>query len=64
MLSFSVAPSKLGNIAETDESRDVQWASVDEVRALMAPAYAIRVADALLENLTSVRTHDGVNVHT
>jgi ADP-ribose pyrophosphatase YjhB (NUDIX family) len=45
----------------TDESQRVQWLTRDEVRELMAPAYAIRVLDAL-DGGVATRAHDGVQL--
>lgn len=45
----------------TDESQRVQWLTTDEVRDRMAPAYAVRVLDALSDGVTT-RAHDGVQL--
>lgn len=50
-----------GTIHPTDEAHAVRWLTKDEVRELMAPAFAIRVLDAF-EPTTSTRSHDGVNL--
>ena len=50
-----------GTPTATDESQRVQWLTRDEVRELMAPAYAIRVLDAL-DGGVSTRAHDGVQL--
>ncbi|KAA2266178.1 NUDIX domain-containing protein [Solihabitans fulvus] len=47
--------------AATDEAREVRWMSLAEIREAMAPAYAIRVADAF-EPGTRTRAHDGVSL--
>jgi 8-oxo-dGTP diphosphatase len=52
-----------GEIASTPESRRVEWLSREEVGSRMAPAYAVRVFDALTESSSVVvRAHDGVNI--
>lgn len=45
----------------TDESQRVQWLTADEIREHMAPAYAVRVLDALSQHAAS-RAHDGVQL--
>lgn len=50
-----------GRATTTDESRRVEWLTVDDVQERMAPAYAIRVLDALTDNPAS-RAHDGVHL--
>jgi 8-oxo-dGTP diphosphatase len=50
-----------GEPAATDESISVQWVTPKEALARMAPAYAVRVADALTDH-AEFRAHDGVNV--
>jgi 8-oxo-dGTP diphosphatase len=42
----------------TDEARRTAWLTTEEVRDLMAPAFAIRVLDALQDQVAS-RAHDG-----
>ena len=44
-----------------EESQRVRWLTRDEVRDRMAPAYAVRVLDAL-DGGVSTRSHDGVQV--
>lgn len=48
-----------GSLTTTDESREVRWLSIDEVQTAMAPAYAVRVVDAVAEFATLTRVHDG-----
>ncbi len=50
-----------GDASATDESRRVAWFTEDEVRQHMAPAYAIRVLDALGEG-AAARAHDGTHL--
>jgi ADP-ribose pyrophosphatase YjhB (NUDIX family) len=50
-----------GTPTPTDESRHVRWMTPDEVTAHMAPAFAVRVLDALSDN-TASRAHDGVHL--
>jgi 8-oxo-dGTP diphosphatase len=50
-----------GEPTATDESHHVTWLTPDEVREHMAPAYAVRVVDALTEGAAS-RAHDGVQL--
>ena len=45
----------------TEEAAEIRWMTLDEVNEAMAPAYAVRVADAF-EADTQTRAHDGVNV--
>ena len=45
----------------TDESQRVRWFTPDQVREHMAPAYAIRVDDALSDGVAT-RAHDGVEL--
>lgn len=46
----------------TDEAAEVCWMSLDEVRSSMAPAYAVRVTDALESLSVPTRAHDGVDL--
>jgi 8-oxo-dGTP diphosphatase len=50
-----------GEAVATAEARRVAWFTADEVRQRMAPAYAIRVLDAL-DGGVAARTHDGVRM--
>ena len=50
-----------GDATATDESRRVAWFTPDDVRQHMAPAYAIRVLDAL-DGGVAARAHDGVHM--
>lgn len=45
----------------SEEATEVRWMSLDEVRDVMAPAYAVRVSDAFA-SVTPTRAHDGVHV--
>lgn len=48
---------------ETSEARSVAWLGISEAAQRMAPAYAIRVADALAnKGCPALRSHDGVNL--
>jgi 8-oxo-dGTP diphosphatase len=53
-----------GAAQATPESRTTKWLSADEVRDLMAPAFAVRVLDALTEHGVASRAHDGKNAFT
>jgi len=59
-LVFRCRPRTLTAIT-TDEASEVRWMTLDEVRANMSPAFAIRVLDAF-QVRPGVRTHDGVNL--
>jgi ADP-ribose pyrophosphatase YjhB (NUDIX family) len=48
-----------GSAHVTSESRATRWIAPDEVPALMEPAYAVRVADALTPVGVASRSHDG-----
>lgn len=50
-----------GEPTTTAESRRVEWLTVGEVRARTAPAFAVRILDALDAPVRS-RAHDGVDV--
>lgn len=50
-----------GSPTTSEESSEVQWVTVDEIRQRMDPAFAIRVLDALTDRAAS-RAHDGVHV--
>jgi 8-oxo-dGTP diphosphatase len=45
----------------TPESRATRWLSTQEVRDLMAPAFAVRVLDALHGDGVASRAHNGVD---
>lgn len=45
----------------THEAREVRWMTENEVNAAMAPAFAIRVVDAL-EGGPHSRAHDGIDL--
>jgi 8-oxo-dGTP diphosphatase len=59
-LVFRCRPAA-GEATATDESRRVAWFTPDEVRQHIAPAYAIRVLDAL-DGGVAARAHDGVHM--
>lgn len=50
-----------GDAGESDEAQRVRWLTPTEVERLMAPAYAVRVLDALSDGAAS-RAHDGVQL--
>ncbi len=52
-----------GAATPTEESERVGWLTPDEVRQHMAPAYAIRVLDAL-NGEAAFRAHDGIQLVT
>ena len=43
----------------SDESTAVDWLTPDEVRAHMGEVYAVRITDALQDELPHIRSHDG-----
>jgi 8-oxo-dGTP diphosphatase len=53
--------AEAGSVTTTDESREVRWMTLDEVRGVMAPAYAVRVTDGFCD-VIGTRAHDGVNL--
>jgi 8-oxo-dGTP diphosphatase len=59
-LVFRCRPAA-GEATATDESRRVAWFTPDEAQQHMAPAYAIRVLDALADGVAA-RAHDGVHM--
>jgi 8-oxo-dGTP diphosphatase len=50
-----------GEPAPTDESQRVSWLTPDDITASMAPAFAVRVLDALADG-AAFRAHDGVHL--
>jgi len=52
-----------GQLALSNETTELRWATAAEVAGLSDPAYAVRVTDAL-EHATppAIRTHDGVQL--
>src|SRR4051794_1474811 len=50
-----------GEAAPTEESERVRWLTPDEITVRMAPAFAVRVLDALSDG-TAARAHDGVHL--
>lgn len=50
-----------GTPRETDESQQVEWLTIAQVRERLTPAFAVRIEDALLDGV-SVRAHDDINV--
>jgi ADP-ribose pyrophosphatase YjhB (NUDIX family) len=56
-LVFRCTP-EAGTATETDESREVRWMTLEEVRTAMSEAYAVRVRDAFSDGVAS-RSHDG-----
>jgi 8-oxo-dGTP diphosphatase len=59
-LVFRCRPAA-GEPSATDEARRVAWFTPDEVRRHMAPAYAIRILDAL-DTGVAARAHDGFHM--
>jgi 8-oxo-dGTP pyrophosphatase MutT (NUDIX family) len=52
-----------GLLAATAEAADFRWLHRDELAALVMPAYAVRLTDALdYAGATAVRAHDGTHV--
>jgi ADP-ribose pyrophosphatase YjhB (NUDIX family) len=61
-LVFRCRP-EAGDVTTTGESREVRWMAPDEIEVAMAPAYAIRVADAFMgDDIVRTRAHDGVTL--
>jgi mutator protein MutT len=60
-LVFRCSPES-GEIATSDESREVQWMALQEVIDVMVPAYAVRVTDAVDKNVAIARAHDGTSM--
>ncbi|MFI6765551.1 NUDIX hydrolase [Streptomyces sp. NPDC050355] len=48
-----------GEERTSDESVDVRWFNREEVESHMVEAYAVRVLDALSDQVPQVRAHDG-----
>lgn len=59
-LVYRCRPAK-GEPHATEEAREVRWMTETEVNAAMAPAFAIRVVDAL-EGGPYSRAHDGIGL--
>ncbi|HEX5116447.1 MAG TPA: NUDIX hydrolase [Pseudonocardiaceae bacterium] len=51
-----------GSISTSDESREVCWMTIDQVKQAMTPAYAIRVIDGIQRHGVRTRAHDGVDL--
>ncbi|WP_433801661.1 NUDIX hydrolase [Actinomycetospora sp. CA-084318] len=47
-----------GTLRPSDETEDLFWATLEEVRSKMDPAYSVRVEDAF-RSAVEVRVHDG-----
>ncbi|ADP79018.1 NUDIX hydrolase [Pseudofrankia inefficax] len=48
---------------QTEESAEISWLTLDEIRQRSVPAFAIRVLDACADNAeTAIRSHDGLNL--
>ncbi|MEE3064950.1 MAG: NUDIX hydrolase [Actinomycetota bacterium] len=50
-----------GDAHPTAEAREVRWMTREEVQSAMNPAFAVRVLDALQDDVHS-RAHDGMNL--
>jgi ADP-ribose pyrophosphatase YjhB (NUDIX family) len=50
-----------GEATPTEESQRVRWLTRDDITTCMAPAFAVRVLDALTDGAAS-RAHDGVQL--
>ncbi|WP_037601836.1 NUDIX hydrolase [Streptacidiphilus rugosus] len=48
-----------GEARASDESTDVEWISIEEVKQRMDEAFAVRLLDALSLDAPHVRAHDG-----
>lgn len=51
-----------GQATLNDEATEVRWFTPDEVTALLAEPYAVRITDALSGEWPRVRHHDGVRL--
>lgn len=51
-----------GTPRQTDEAAEVAWLTEEDVRQLMAEAFAVRILDALAGQWPRVRSHDGVRL--
>lgn len=49
-------------LLHSDEAAEIRWHPLRDLAGLMAPAYAVRVADAVAGQSVSTRSHDGTNV--
>ena len=49
-------------LPSTPEATAVAWVPVSEVGSLMAPAYSVRVTDALARRTAIIRAHDGTRL--
>lgn len=62
-LVFRCTPGN-GQPSTSNETSAVRWADPAEVANLMAPAYAVRITDALHDAPPVTRAHDGVDLVT
>jgi ADP-ribose pyrophosphatase YjhB (NUDIX family) len=46
-------------LPESEEAMAIEWQPIVEVERLMPPAYAIRILDAINDEVASTRAHDG-----
>jgi ADP-ribose pyrophosphatase YjhB (NUDIX family) len=51
-----------GQAHTSDETAQVLWINPEAVPHMMAPAYAVRVTDALQRDLPVTRAHDGIHL--
>lgn len=53
-----------GHAQETSEAQDLRWMAAEEVRALAAEAFAVRILDAMAAPSTppAIRHHDGTHL--
>lgn len=49
-------------LLETPEAAEVRWQPTGSLRALMSPAFAVRVEDALTPGPPNTRAHDGFDM--
>jgi 8-oxo-dGTP diphosphatase len=49
-----------GTLRVSDETTEFRWLDSEECRALMTPAYAVRLTDAIDSTQPAARSHDGV----
>ena len=53
-----------GEVSTSDETARIDWWTAEMVSQRMDPAFAMRMLDALRDEGTCVRAHDGVMVLT
>ncbi len=61
-LVFRCRPLADQGARTSDETAQVLWAEPDAIPAMMSPAYAVRVIDALHSDVPKTRRHDGTHL--